>query len=50
METSEIITGSVTLIDQMSKREGHFYYAKKGAKGDERRKKLAEYLYKLGLR
>lgn len=50
METLELITGSVALINQMAEREGHFYYAKKGTKGDERRKELAENLYKLGLR
>jgi len=50
MDTSELITGSVTLINQMVEREGHFYYAKKGTKGNERRKALAENLYKSGLR
>jgi pimeloyl-ACP methyl ester carboxylesterase len=50
METSELITGSFSLIDQMSENEGHFYYAKKGTEGDKRRKELSDNLYKLGLR
>jgi len=28
---------------------GHFYYAKKGTLGDQRRKLLADYLYQAGL-
>ncbi len=50
METSELISNSIKLIDQMEKSEGHFYYAKKDSTGDQRRKDLAEYLYKIGLR
>ncbi len=50
MKTSELITGSLTLINQMDNSEGHFYYAKKGTEGDKRRKELADNLYKLGLR
>ncbi len=50
METSELFSNSIKLINQMEKSEGHFYYAKEGIKGDKRRKQLANNLYKLGLK
>jgi len=50
MDTFDLVTSVRTLQIQLDKKEGHFYYAKEGAIGDERRKQLAEELYKLNLR
>jgi len=50
METSELVSNSLKLFQQMQESKGHFYYAKEGTVGDKRRKELAEKLYKKGLR
>lgn len=50
MTTPRLILSAYTLREQMKTSSGHFYYAEKGSAGDERRKALAEELYKLGLR
>lgn len=50
MAASEIVMSSVQLFMQMQKSKGHFYYAEEGDAGDNRRKALAEELYRLGLR
>lgn len=50
MVMSDLAANVITLIGQMPRSEGHFYYAKEGAVGDKRRKELAIYLYGLGLR
>ncbi len=50
MGAFDLVTSARTLQKQLDKKEGHFYYAKEGSIGNERRKQLAEELYKLGLR
>ena len=50
MEATEIIINAIKLREQMKTSKGHFYYAAEGTTGNERRKALAEELYKIGLR
>lgn len=50
MSTSSLIFSTYSLREQMKTSDGHFYYADKSEVGDKRRNKLAEELYKIGLR
>lgn len=50
MHIVELFTSLPELASQMPDSEGHFYYAEPSEEGDKRRKKLAEELYKVGLR
>lgn len=45
-----VYASTPVLLFQMLDSEGHFYLAKDNEEGDRRRKKLAEFLYGLGLR
>ena len=50
MDMTDLVINAITLLEQMQTNDGHFYYAKEGGVGDGRRKELANYLYKLGLK
>lgn len=50
IDTIKLFSSLPTLINQMPKSSGHFYYADPSAQGEERRRALAENLYKIGLR
>ena len=51
MSNARLVGGVLTLVGQMPKSEGHFYYnAPNDAAGQARRDALAELLYKKGLR
>lgn len=50
MTTPRLMLSAYALREQMKTSSGHFYYAGEGSVGGERRKALAEGLYKLGLR
>lgn len=50
MSVIELFMELPLLASQMPDSEGHFYYADPSEVGNERRRKLAEELYRVGVR
>jgi hypothetical protein len=50
MSDLSIVSTLPTLLDQMPKNQGHFYYSGTGKVADQRRSSLAQYLYTQGVK